>query len=123
MEEAGLTSGKDVAEKTTKKNYLLSGIRGLHSKPLFIHIDRMTLMTSICPDESVGTYMFLFKGTGVWTRTIKKNGKDFIDTIADCLPRHALLTVRPDVAGCDKKNILEWAKHFVKSVEDLTAGS
>lgn len=46
--------------------------------------------------------------------------KTYLETIADCLPRRALVATRPDIASVDKHNFVEWVKHFVEDVKDLT---
>ena len=77
----------------------------------------MTMMASVCAVGTPGPLMVVLKGTALRTKTIKgQNGAPKTLTMTDCLPRHTLITLREDVAGFSKHNMLSYAKKFVESV-------
>lgn len=65
--------------------------------------------------------LFVFKCITLPFRTVLWNGKEYVKTFADLLPRGTIITVRSDVAGVDSQNFLNWAYIFVDEVRDLAA--
>lgn len=118
-----MTPGNDVCGTRGKRSY---GRRGFHSQavePLFKNMERMTLLPEISADGNVGLLIAVLKGVNVRTRTVlSSTNEEVVETIADCLPRRTLVTIRSEVAGVDKINFLGWAHRFVAEVSDLTVG-
>jgi hypothetical protein len=49
-------------------------------------------------------------------------GVEVVQTLSSFLPRQAVVSTRPDIAGMDSTICKEFAKWFVEQVRDLTAG-
>ena len=112
MDDAGMTPGKDVAGTTTTKR--TRALTSLDSTRASFYPCRPINTDGIhlCGWKRRHEYVCV-KGTALRTRTIKKNGEYFTETISNCLQCHSIFSVRPDVAACEKTNFLEWATHLV----------
>lgn len=76
---------------------------------------------SSAPEET-GPPLFVFKHhTLPWRRVLRK-GATQVETYADFLPQGSVVAAREEGGGVDSANFLSWARHFVDSVRDLTAG-
>ena len=64
--------------------------------------------------------MFVFDGTRVPYRKVLNDGKEWVETLVDYLPRGAEIITREKVAGVDSDNFVRYSKRFVNDVSDLT---
>lgn len=55
-------------------------------------------------------------------REVLRSGEAHVQTYADLLPRNSVIAFREERGGVDSSNFLSWARLFVESVRDLTAG-
>lgn len=55
------------------------------------------------------------------SQTSRTRQASHLQTIADCLPRGALVTIRKDVGSVDKVNFVEWARKISEDMKNLTA--
>jgi hypothetical protein len=121
LDECGCTPGKDVSGVSYKKCFMRAKTRSEVREPNFQNIDRFTIVPTICADGTACNLMCIFKGSAVRYRILSlPEGGTRLETIADCLPRRAKVTVREDVAGVDASNFTRWASDFVIEVSDLT---
>lgn len=71
---------------------------------------------------NVGHCLFVLKRKRFPFRSVLKNGKEEIHTVANHLPRLAFVSMREEGGGVDSSNFLWWAKHFVDYIAPLTLG-
>ena len=67
--------------------------------------------------------MFVCKRKHLKFRTSVVDGNPVVETLADCLQRSKIVTIRENIAGVDSHNFIEWAKLFVGDVKDLTVNN
>ena len=67
----------------------------------------------------MGPTLFGFKGKHLPHRKVLRDGKVWMEGLAELLPRHSLVTSREKVGGVDKLNFKEWAYEFIVHVRDL----
>jgi len=122
LDECGVTAGRDASGRTQRKVYMTRATVAQQRTVDFKNVQRVTMMPVIFASGHVGNPLFVIRGTRVRYRVLSKDGKDYIESITDCLPRHSMITTREDLAGVDKHNFLRWAQAFVQEVKDLTTG-
>ena len=70
------------------------------------------MMPTIFTSGHSETPLLFIKVKLVSYQSLKKNdGKELIETVAECLPRGSMTTYRSETARVGKEN-LRWAKHF-----------
>ena len=121
LEETGTTPENDCTQSVRSKGYYMRGNPPEQQAPVFSNVKRITTLPVIFADGNVSRPMFVIQGTRVKFRIKVDNGTEVVETLADCLPREAVITTREDVASVDSVNFLDWAKIFVHDVKDLTA--
>eukprot|EP00171_Calliarthron_tuberculosum_P006015 IDg6015t1 len=122
LDETGATPDKDVNGRSSCRRFL--DRRGLQDLKIaeFRRTHRVTMLPAISAAGSVAPPLFVFKGKKIPYREVLLGGKAVVQTYADLLPRHSLLACREDRGSVDSVNFFNWAKVFVESVRDLTAG-
>ena len=120
LDETGTTPNRDCRQTARTKVYNLRGTPPQQRSPEFENVNRITLMSVIFANGVPGRSMFVCKGKHLKYRTSFVQGKPVLETLADCLPRGSIVTMRENVAGVDNPNFIEWAKLFVKDAADLT---
>ena len=111
MDEKVITAGKDTTGTTRKGAYTRSCMCAQQVGSIFRNCNRMTMMASVCAVGTPGPFMVVLKRTALRTKTMHGNdGEPKALTVTDCLPRYTLITLRQDVAGCDKRFFLS-SKH------------
>lgn len=81
------------------------------------------MMARISASGYCAPTLFVFKEKHLPYRRVLRNGQEIVQTPADVLPRHSVISVRENNEGVDKHNFLNWGREFVESVEDLTANN
>lgn len=89
----------------------------------FVRTSRMTMMPIVSAAGSAGPVLYVFKGTQMPYRTVRRNSTEVTESLSPHFPRNAIVTMRPEIASVDSKNFYEWAVHFVDHVGDLTANN
>ena len=120
LDETGTTPDRDCNQTARTKVYNLRGVQPQQRSSQFVNVNRITMMSVIFANGEAGRSMFVCKGKHLKFRTTVVDGKPVVETLADCLPRGSIVTMRENVAGVDSYNFIEWAKLFVVDVKDLT---
>ena len=77
-------------------------------KPVdLISFGRVTIIPCINADGEAGPTLYVIKGSGIPYRTLRKDGKAVVKSVADILPRGALVTIRRHNDGVDTTKIFE----------------
>ena len=78
-------------------------------------------MPAVSAAGKMGRTLFVFKGKHLPYRKVLRDGKVWLEGLADLLPRHSVVTSREKLSGVDKLNFKEWAYEFIDHVRDLTS--
>ena len=117
LDEVGATPGKDVAGRSSRKQYTSRKSRVDARAPRFANIPRVTMMPLIAADGSAHIPLLVFKGSRIPFREFVVNGVKKLDSYQERLPRGALVTVRENIGGVDTTNFYSWALQFVHLVK------
>ena len=123
LDETGSSPGRvDVGVNAAVRRYTRrNGTTDLRF-PDFVSESRITMLAAVSADGDAAAPMFVFHGSTIPYQKILVDGKVVHDTYSMHLPRNSMVTMRKEGGGVDSSNFLAWAKQFVHSVKDLTAG-
>eukprot|EP00171_Calliarthron_tuberculosum_P004807 IDg4807t1 len=123
LDEAGTRPGKDKDGGSRARRYLTrqSGGRDMRVGE-FVRQQRTTVMPVVSAEGDIGPTLFVFKGTTLPYRQVKRGDNVVTETYADFLSREALMATREDCASVNAQNFMDWAQSFVAHVKPLTAG-
>eukprot|EP00171_Calliarthron_tuberculosum_P001518 IDg1518t1 len=122
LDETGATPEKEVAEAASRRRFLTRGGSGDLRLPDLGSLHRSTMMPVVSAAGETGPTLFVFKGCSLPFREVVRGGSVVVETVADQLPRNAVVATRADSGGVDSGNFFLWATHFVRYMAPLTAG-
>lgn len=106
LEESGITPNESAGSTGWRKEIdsRNGGTRVRAVEPGFSNVNDGTLLASGFASRYIGRPMLVFEITRMPYRVILENGCEWFETLADCLPRDAEMTTRPNVESFDGKN-------------------
>jgi len=120
LDETGCSPGKDTNGANRKKRFLRRTGTTDFKADEFVRSNRMTIMPCISASGDMAPLLFVFKGKNLPYREVLEHGHKQVQTYDDLLPRGSLIYMREEVGGVDSDAFLDWAKHFIIHVRDLT---
>eukprot|EP00171_Calliarthron_tuberculosum_P006070 IDg6070t1 len=122
LDETGATPDREVAGAALRRRYMTRSGGGDLRLPDFASVHRSTMMPVISAAGEAGPVLFAFKGSTLPYREVVCGRDVVVETLADRLPRTAVVTTRAECGGVDSGNFYLWATHFVAFIAPLTAG-
>ena len=110
IDETGCSPNRDASGRMGTKSYCTRGVFYQYRAAFFKNVHRVTLLPAIFACRSVGTPTFVVQGASVAFRVINVEVVELLESFADCLPPHANITNRRELAGVDKFIFERWAK-------------